>query len=331
MTNVFEFGDFDVESMMYAGATPWHGSGNCVGDKPVLSDEAIRMAELDWTGEPQPLFAFRNGMAVPVDSHKAIVRSTDEQILGVVGKNWTPLQNVDAFGFLDSLVEDGLMRYHTAGSLARGSKVWMLAKVADSEIVPGDRVDHYLFLYNGFDGKTSLRVLWTDVRVVCRNTARAALSQGRGQGISIRHTANIKQKLSQAQKVLGISQDVFAQSSHFMKVLADTSMTTSSWVDFCLELIPEPATDEDGNVSKRARTRVDNQRREMTDLFLNGTGMDIPGVSHTAWAAYNAVTEYATWHRSSRSSQDKRFESLLFGAGNDFVGRGTKLLSEFAA
>jgi len=332
MTNVLEFGDFDVENMMYAGATPWHGLGDFVGDEPILSAEAIVRAGLNWTGDDSPLFALSpTGEAVAVESHKAIVRNTDQRVLGVVGKKWAAIQNVDAFGFMDSLVDEGLMRYHTAGSLGKGSRVWMLAKVGDTEVLPGDKVDHYLFLYNGFDGKTSLRVLWTDVRVVCRNTARAALSQGRGEGISIRHTGNLSAKLSQAQDVLGISQSVFDDSANFMKVLADTKMTPRDWVDFCVELVPEPPTDEDGNVSKRGRTRVDNQRQEVTSLFLNGTGSDIPGVSGTAWAAYNAVTEYASFHRATRSSQERRFESLLFGAGNDFVKRGTNLLSEFTA
>jgi len=321
----------EVETMMYAGITPWHGLGTYVGDEPLTSDDAIIQAGLDWTVSKRDLFAFADGNAVPVDNHKAIVRDTDDRVMGVVGKNYTPIQNLDAFGFMDSLVKEGAMRYHTAGSLSGGRRVWMLGKVGESEIVPQDKVEHYLFLYNGFDGKTSLRCLWTDVRVVCANTARAALSRGEKTGVSVRHTRNAMANIKEAQKVLGLAVDAFSESADFMRTLADTPMPTSDWVDFCLTLVPEPATDEDGNISKRGRTRVDNQRRELTSLFLSGTGVSIPGVAGTAWGAYNALTEYASFHRTTRGSQDKRFESLLLGTGNDFIQRGTDILRDLAA
>jgi len=321
----------EVETMMYVGPTPWHRLGNYVGDNTLTSEDAIIQAGLDWTVSKRDLFAFADGNAIAVDGHKAIVRDTDDRVMGVVGKNYTPIQNLDAFNFMDSLVEEGLMRYHTAGSLSGGRRVWMLGKVGESEIVPKDKVDHYLFLYNGFDGKTALRCLWTDVRVVCANTARAALGRGAKSGVSVRHTRNAMANIQEAQKVLGLAVEAFDESADFMRTLADTPMPTSDWVDFCLELVPEPATDEDGNISKRARNRVDSQRKELTSLYVSGTGSSIPGVRGTAWGAYNALTEYASYYRTTRGSQDKRFESLLLGAGNDFVQRGSEILRTLAA
>ena len=322
----------EVETMMYAGATPWQGLGTYVGDEPLTSEDAIIQAGLDCTVSKRELFAFNESSgAIPVEAHSAIVRDTDDKVLGVVGKNYTPIQNLDAFGFMDSLVDESLMRYHTAGSLSGGRRVWMLGKVGSSEIIPNDHVDHYLFLYNGFDGKTSLRCLWTDVRVVCANTARAALDRGEKTGVSVRHTRNAMDNMREAQKVLGLAREAFDDSANFMRQLADTPMPTTDWVDFCIALVPEPATDEDGEISKRARTRVDNRRRDLTGLFVGGTGTNIPGVGGTAWAAYNALTEYASFHRTTRGSQDKRFESLLLGTGNDFIQRGTDILRDIAA
>ena len=321
----------DLETMMYAGATPWHGLGTYVGDEPVSSEEAIIQAGLDWSVSKRDLFAFANESAVAVDDHKAIVRDTDDRVLGVVGKNYTPIQNSDAFGFMDSLVDEGLMRYHTAGSLSGGRRVWMLGKVGQTEIVPNDKLDHFLFLYNGFDGKTSLRCLWTTVRVVCTNTAAAALAQGRKTGVSVRHTKNAMQNIREAQKVLGLAAEAFDESDNFMRSLADLPMTDSDWVDLCLEIFHTPATDDGEEPSKRAITRVDNQRMALTSLFLDGTGSDIPGVRGTGWGAYNALTEYASYHRTTRGSQDKRFESLLLGTGGDFVRRGTEILRSMAS
>lgn len=46
-------------------------------------------------------------------------------------------------------------------------------------------------------------------------------------------------------------------------------------------------------------------------LERGGRGLDMPGVKGTAWAAYNAVTEYLTWERGR--SNDNRMQALWFG------------------
>jgi phage/plasmid-like protein (TIGR03299 family) len=318
-----------VETMMYAGKTPWHGEGTYVGDEPINSEQAIIMSGLDWTVSKQPLFAFVDGKPIPIPDRKALVRDTDNKVFAVTSNRYEPAQNIEAFRFMDSLVGEGLMRYHTAGALFGGSKVWILGKVGQSEIVPGDKVDHYLFLHNGHDAKTSLRVLWTDVRVVCANTARAALTRGAKTGISVRHRGDIMNSLDEAREVLGVAQEAFTESADFMRTLAETPMPTSDWVDFCLSLVPTPASDENGDVNKRAMNRVDKQRRDLTSLFIGGTGARIPGVQGTAWGAYNALTEYASHFRGNKgTTTSKRFDSLLLGTGNVFIQDGTDLLRE---
>ena len=321
-----------IETMMYARQVPWHGLGNYIGEDDLLSADALTASGLDWTVNKQPVYAFTgDGQAISIDDHKAVVRDTDNKVLGVVGNKYVPIQNHEAFTFMDSLVDEGLMRYHTAGSLKGGRRVWLLGKIGETEIVPRDKVDQYLFLYNGFDGKAALRCLWTHIRVVCSNTASAALSHGAKTGVSIRHTGNAASKMQEAHRVLGLANKAFDESNAFLKVLADTPMGTSDWVDLCLTLFPEPVVDEDGKVSKRGRSRVDNKRRELTSLFLDGTGSTIPGVRGTAWGAYNAITEYASFFRTTRGSQDRRFESLMLGTGSAFVKQGTEILRELAA
>ena len=320
-----------VETMMYVGRVPWHGDGEYVGEDAILSDEAMRRSKLDWRVDKKPLFTYVDGEAIEIPSRKALVRDSDNRVLSLISNRYSEIQNETSFKFMDSLVGEGLMRYHTAGSLDGGKRVWLLGKVGQSEIVPGDTVDHFLFLHNGHDGKHGLRVLWTDVRVVCANTARAALSKGAKSGVSIRHRGDVMAKLSDAQEVLGLANEAFDESANFMRGLAETPMTARTWVDLCLELVPEPATDENGDFSKRAMTRVNNERSALTELFLGGTGTDIPGVAGTAWGAYNAITEYASYYRGNKTSASKRFGSLMLGAGNDFVQTGTSFLRELAA
>lgn len=310
-----------VDTMMYAGQTPWHGLGTYVGEDAVLSSEALHAAGLAWSVEKQPLFTcfegpFEAEMVHEVPTHRLVVRMDDHSQLGVVGKNYQPLQNDEAFSFLDSLVEDGSMRYHTAGSLRGGKKVWMLGKIGSTEVVPGDRVDQFILGHNAHDGSGSFRIMFTTVRVVCANTAAIALRQGRGTGISIRHTRNMKSRVADAQKALGLAVKTHDENEEFLKYLAGIQLTKKRVEQIISDLIPLP---EKGNV-----TKAQNQQDTLLNLFQHGVGQDIPGVSGTGWAFHNAVTEYTSHHRTSRGGH--RFESAILGSGSKLVEKANRLL-----
>lgn len=74
----------EVENMFYVGARPWHGLGKQLEDAPTIK-EGIIWAGLDWGVELKDLHAVIDGEPVlPVPSHKAVIRSTDQSILGIV-------------------------------------------------------------------------------------------------------------------------------------------------------------------------------------------------------------------------------------------------------
>tara|TARA_Y100000593_G_scaffold64153_1_gene118477 strand:+ start:38 stop:1018 length:981 start_codon:yes stop_codon:yes gene_type:complete len=322
---MFEAGTIP-ETMMYAGANPWHNSGTYVGDVGLEPIEAMRKAEIDWTVSKREVVVPFGDNLIPVQDYRAIVRDSDQSILGITGKDYQPFQNLSLAELARDLTGDGSMRIHTAGSLNGGRQVWMLGKVGSTEVVPGDKVDQFLFFHNGHGGKNALRCIFTDIRVVCSNTAQVALQGAKGAGVSIRHTKNMEVRVGEARRILGIGTKAFDESAEFMKKLAEIPMPTSDWIDFCLEMFPTPIEDENGEVSKRAMTRAENNRKTITSLFYDGRGADIPGVRGTAWGAYNALTEYAGYYRQTRGGQDKRFESLMMGSGADFVRRGTTVL-----
>jgi len=312
----------EIETMMYAGSVPWHGLGTFVGQAPVSSEVALRESGLDWSVSKRLMWT--DGQ--PVNTHAAICRDTDDKILGVVGAKYQPLQNTQAFSFLDSLVEDGSMRYHTAGSLRGGQRVWLLGKIGEHEVVPNDRVDQYLMLYNSHDGSSALRVLWTEVRVVCANTARMALSSAKASdGIAVRHTVNMDRKVAEAAKILGLAKSAAEVTADYHKRLAATAWTDTDFKAFLESLIPDRETLEKG----QRNTRRENVREDLFDLW-NGKaiGSEIAGVEGTAWAAYNAVTEYVNHHSTVKSHKDGlRFENIMFGAGNDLMARANTLLA----
>jgi len=317
----------EVETMMYAGETPWHGLGIYVGDDPVTSQEAIIKAEMDWEVNPTDIFITdENGSNLLIPDYKAFVRSSDNKTLAVASPRYTPIQNREAFSFMDSLVDEGLMKYHTAGVLRGGKNIFMLAKIGDVEIIPGDQVDKYLLMYNSHDGSKALRCFFTSVRVVCANTANAALSEAGRAGLHIKHTINAHDRLLEGREILGIAQKKFTEYEELMKSLAHMQMNTAKLNSMVEFLFPEPP--EHINSDKYL-----DKRDNVIKLFESGVGQDLPGVAGTAWAGYNAVVEFANYYNTARgkNAQERRFEASVLAPPTSLINRATQYLMGIAA
>jgi len=333
----------EVESMMYAKRLPWHGLGHYVGNEPILSEDAIIAAGLDWTVGAYPLYTmFKPERAIEVEEiivpeRFAVVRETDGSVLACgVSPQYKAIQNHEAFTFMDTLAGPGnLIRYHTAGSLRGGQKVFLLATVEglSFEPVKNDRTDMYLCLMTGHDGKTPLVVFWTSVRVVCMNTARLALSKANKQDmIKVRHRKNATQNLKEAQKILGLTTERFEETKELYTFLAEKSISVAQVDSIMDDLFPFP--EEEG----RAYTIAENKRDLLSTLLDNGLGTDIPGVKGSAYWVYNALTEFTSHHQQVRvglPEEDSRYnakrterllESNWFGTGATLQDRAVRAL-----
>ena len=116
----------------------WHGLGQIVQDYPT-SAEALKFAGLDYTVAKRKLFtldneneaanepACRQGRVteikipeIEVPDFFATIRTDNESVLGVVGKDYEVVQNTDAFSFFDAIVGGDGIQYETAGALGKG-------------------------------------------------------------------------------------------------------------------------------------------------------------------------------------------------------------------
>lgn len=150
--------------------------------------ELLEAAGLSWSVELVPAFA--EGRAIP--RARAVVRSDRREPIAVVGLRYAPVQNADAFAFLDGLVGAGRAVYETAGMSGGGRRVWVQARLpGDVWVTREDNVGKYLTLVNSHDGGGSLRAFFTPRRIVCSNTLRAALREGARAGVSIRHVGDV--------------------------------------------------------------------------------------------------------------------------------------------
>ena len=192
----------NVENMFSAREIPWHKIGE-VTEGALSSQEAIVKAGLDWTVSTRPIATFQEGnntdvsSLIDVEDFWATVRDTDDSVLGVVGNRYTPIQNLECFDFLDTVLDDSTAKYETAGSLYGGKVVWMMINLGKDVVVGEDRTVPYLLMTNSHDGSTAIKGVTTPIRVVCSNTLKLALNNST-TGFSFRHTTNVHGKLAQA-------------------------------------------------------------------------------------------------------------------------------------
>src|SRR5437899_1521645 len=182
------------DSIVYAGATPWHRLGTPVKEA-FDAQTALKHGGLDFTVEKVGIQTLDGA---GIENRFALRRTDTKDVLGIVTDFYKPLQNREAFSFFDGVFGKGKARYEVAGVLGKGEKVWLLAKLpGDFTVGKQDLVGKWLLLTNGHDTCEPVRAKFTGIRVVCQNTLTAAL-RGTDSEIRVQHIGNVPAKLELA-------------------------------------------------------------------------------------------------------------------------------------
>lgn len=306
---------------MFSGnnIVPWHGMGKVV-EGLLTSKEAIEAAHLNWTVAPYPITVA--GKQLSTDDYQGIVRTDTMETLGVMKGRYEIIQNSECFDFADSLAAEGAIKYETAGALRGGKQVWMLAKFDGDMVINNDAHKQYLLLVTSHDGSKCLELLWTAVRVVCQNTLNLALRDNRGRGrnsVKIRHATNWEDKKNEARRILGLTQDYFADMRTALEGLNQQPMSPDDMDCFSKLLFPSKGEDKGEEVA----TRTSNMRWGVQRLF-NRPSAGTSGL--TRWDAFNATTDFAD-HFSTIRGQNTRMESALMGSGAELKQKAFELLT----
>ena len=295
-----------VESMFDAKDTrknPWDGLGKEIKGA-VTSKEAIKLAGLDWNVVSRVVVDKTTGIEIP--NWKANVRDIDNSVLGMVSGRYQIVQNEEAFAFTDSLLGEGVT-YETAGSLNGGKRVWMLARLEGRDLA-GEKIDPYLVFTNSHDGKGSVRVAMTPIRVWCSNTLNLALSCAQRQW-SCTHTGDIGGKLEDARLTIMNSEKYLGALKDEFETLKMHKITKDKMFDFTKELLPIDAV-KDTAVKVR---RITEER----ELLMNcWDASDLQQTENSLFKFVNAVSDFSTHKpakRITKTGQENRFYSVVNG------------------
>jgi phage/plasmid-like protein (TIGR03299 family) len=294
----------------------WHNLGTVFQDE-VNTTEMLELAHLnDWNVRLEDV-AMPDGFNSD-KSYSFVTRTnpfdrTQNDVLGVVGERYVPLQNEDLFSFGDNLL-DGGGRWETAGSIKGGRVVFGSIALTDSITLDpsgrADKIDNYLLINTSHDGSIAIQASITPVRVVCANTLNLALSSLKGkkdvkQTFKIRHTQTAEGKIAVAREALGLAHKYIDEFSTMANEMIETEITKAQF-DKIVELAyPAPTKDAKGSQKK-----YDGKMDLLQSIYVGDFNNTISG---TAWGAYNALTERLDWYRNSRGGNNESIYASASG------------------
>ena len=292
-----------VETMAYAGATPWHGLGKHV-PADLTTEDMIRAAGLDWTVSLKDMY-FADGEGYgALPQHRALVRDSDKKVLSIVGEKWQPIQNHQVFDFLSEFVEAGQMTLETAGSLKGGQNVWALANLNDGfTLSSGDEIKGYLLISHPHEWGRALKIFFTPVRVVCNNTLTYALQSVNQEAgyFKFSHSREFDNGVvALAKETLGLAGSQMQAFETTSQLLSEVPYKQGQLVDYLTKIFPTRGKKEGklGQVGEQVLTLVESQ-----------PGADLH--PKTWWNAANAATFYVD-HVAGRE-RDSALQNAWFG------------------
>jgi phage/plasmid-like protein (TIGR03299 family) len=327
------------DGLVLARHAAWHGLGTVVESAP-NPFAALRLANLEWQVEES---AHLVGVYNPGESHefrvstdrsKILVRSDDKSVLGVVGRDYCPVQNQTlaelAWALRDSASDAGV-KIESAGSIRGGQRVWFLVQAPSIEIgARGDITNPYLMLTNGHDGGESLKAFGTGVRVVCANTYRMALGQAKDV-ISFRHTSGINERVETLKTTINQWFKSIETGRQFAASLAARPMTRAQVQDLWVEVIQRL----DGEIPAKPTNGWEERSREqaVAGLAHMAKVFDVESQRFGAnlWVAANAATNWIQHVRSDYSVRAKDVGVRRFAAWNGTVADDTAEVWKVAA
>lgn len=288
----------------------WHGLGTILPQQFLTSEEVLKFVRMDYNVDLAPAYAKIGDLYVPIPNTKATYRTDSNTPFGAVGNKYTVVQNLEAFTFFDSIIENGEAIYETAGVLGDGERIFLCAKMPNYITIDGtnDVTNVYIVFTMSHDGSGAVKAMITPVRVVCANTLRMAIGQAKNT-INIRHTASAQARISEAANLLGLTNIYVNECNEILNKLAVTKID-NTFVDSIINKVFD--TTKDG---EKTTTKTANILQAVKADYLNGVGQG--GIIGTAYGLLNGLTHYFDHTARTKDDQSRFISSFEGKIGKD--------------
>lgn len=308
----------------------WHKLGTVVAEK-LTAQEALQHAKLaEWNVRKEELF-LANG--TKIEDRFATVRDNpfiagQKDILGVVGSKYEPIQNEDHANLLDALVDASGANFETAGSLHNGKQTFITMKLPETiEIAGIDSIETYIAALNSHDGSRAFQFIVTPVRIVCANTQAAAIRDAKSR-FSVRHTkSGADGIIAQARETLGMTFKYLSEFQIAAERMIQTELSDAKFFEIVEKLYDVPS-----DASDVIKHRASQHHDSIMQLFMESP--TISEIKGTAWAGYQAVTEYIDHFIKVQGKNEEeialhRAMAVASGVSDDRKAKAFQLLGSF--
>lgn len=353
---------------------PTLGLGFHQFDGDVSVKEVLHQIGADFTVRKEPLYRIpyeldakiRLGEPVTIDpkyfinTHAATVCNDSDETIGVVGKDYGIIQNQSGLEILDlvtnSSVSGSPLKIVSAG-LVHNFEPYIQARLGDDARIGGDNseTEFYAFFHNTHDGSSAMKVTFTAIRVICKNTFNANLKAK--TGMMFKHSKNVGIRVDLNRQ--GSVDDIKArieQLNLFKKEYIErmnsyrlAKVTEDDINEFVANLFIDDAEIRDlaakngynydtlmiptkGGDTKNFPTVTKNKIKTFRDILESGDGQDTN--RGTKLWLFNATTNYLSHdsYGNGTTNNDleratKRFDSMMKGTAYNKMNTVYELLA----
>jgi phage/plasmid-like protein (TIGR03299 family) len=243
------------------------------------------------------------------------------------------VQNRDAFSFFDSIVGGEGIMYETAGALGNGERIFITAKLPGYiRVGSDDLIEQYLFLTTSHDGSGSITAAFTPIRIVCANTLNAAMYR-KSNTVKIRHTSGAKERLEEAHKLMGMSNNLSMQMEGIFNQWTKVRITDSEVKKLVqLAMIPnkEVLDKLKSGRDEELSTAYNNMVDKVYEYGMSNPTQQMDTTKGTLFGAYNSVTGYFQNVRNYKNDEAKLKSILLGGTAQIRTQAAFNLCTDFA-
>lgn len=245
-----------------------------------------------------------DGKPLMVEDSRATVRINKDgtyDALSTVGTRYVVQQNLDCINrALDIVNSRGEAIVDTCGVLKGGREFFASIDLGGLIIDPtgvNDKIERFLLVRNGHDGKTPITYANTSVRAVCKNTVMAGMKSAL-RVFTARHTRNQDSALNEAKSVLELSTEWAEEFQRAAELMLSINVPDKSRnLDKIINTV-FPA-------QKGETDRQKTNREEIISVVrgLYPSAKNAGGYGYNGWAAYNTIAEYFDHYRDAKPEE----------------------------
>lgn len=269
-------------------------------------EEALSNAGLNYTAVKSPLY-LENGTRV--EGYFASTKSDEPNaVLGIVGNQYVPIGNYEAFNVAEEIVNEGWARYEIGGP-SMGSKntidfarSFLVLRGDDFEI-KDDVFNSFVIFNNSFDGSTGIRYRIICQRVVCLNGMVRLLGGAKNQlMINIQHSKTASDKIKIASDIMKKRREdidiIKKEAELFINQGFSRSQFEKEIIPLVLKTKKIVENDKD---RERGQERIDNM---VTQLLLAYDTDDVQNYNNTAYKVLLALSDWETHSAPLRDTRN---------------------------